>query len=161
MSEVKDFQDALLIRNVVARTLSAKGNRGKFIDLDALDTAMTGIRQGMEAWDTLEDPNTERAIKKWVADYNKLVTLMQRKAAKALKENSKEWHKAADLLNRIDVIPDASKILRLTAGEVGKKLDRALPAWKELDQLIGGQKVLFAMEHDSPEALKKFMSGGE
>lgn len=141
--EASEFQDALVVRNVVARTVAAR--RGKFVDLDALDTAVAGIKQGMEAWDTREDDNTERAIKKWAKDYNKLVEKAQKALARTLKENSKEWHTSADLLNAIDVI-DVDKILRLTADEVSKKLDKAMTAWKEIDQFLGGQKVLFAHE---------------
>lgn len=155
--ELQAFKDAILVRNVLARV--ARG-RGKFINLDDLERAMLGIRQGMESWDEREDDNTERAILKWVKDYQKLVSQMQKGLSKALKEGSKEWHHAADLLNRIDVIDD--KVLKLTSGEVEKKLDRAEPVWKELDQLIGGQRVMFADDHEAmefttPEALKKYL----
>jgi hypothetical protein len=116
--------------------------------LDHLLFAVKVLRQKQEE----KHPDTgvaEREVKRHMDEYNDYVRQMGKALSESIPDQSKEAERAADLLRKVDFFSFGRAtyvdVLRDMPVEVIERdIKKTAPIWRELQQLLKGQQLLFA-----------------
>ena len=151
---LKEHPDADKSNHSVKTKKHPSGKRGPKVNFKKLDESMDALPDAVKTLrgqkdGTLEHRKAEDAVQKLLFDYRDHVKTMYDALDEALpKDAEKERKRAEDLLRKVDWFRSqgqfAAALKNLDPDVFDEGVKKARPIWKELQQLLGGQQVLFS-----------------
>jgi hypothetical protein len=167
------FNDTLIAARVAQKyaleEAAKKLPKPKLPDHHKLDELMTKLPFAIKVFrQKPQDKTSEREVERLMDEYTKYATAMHHALDAAIpKDSGKERERAQELFHKVDFftnMPTYNAVLhKMPAETFAEQFKKAMPIWKELQQFLGGQRVLLAVKPKPepaplPEALLKLVS---